>query len=468
MGTIVDPSFIGTTSIEPLVFSINDTPALRIQYSASPGGIQPSLVAGYSSNRIDAFVRGSVIAGGGALGASNSISGDLNTSFNVISGGANNHISNCREAVIAGGADNRISADADHSMIAGGLDNAIGPNAFGSFAAGTRAKANHPGTFVWADSQNADFASTGNNQFLIRAAGGVGIGTANPGARVEVAGNTFLESALRHRSSNNGNTNVWDIGQRVISSSDNYLSFENNGTPQLALRNTGQVGIGTTSPEGDLHIRGNSATGSLIVTPNAANSQSQVLLCENTSASFGMILRYAGGDADNPLHFIGWNGDSEGSPLVTIERTGGGNVGIGVSNPTEKLEVAGNITATGTINGSSDRNRKENFETIDVQAVLERVAAMPIQRWNYIGEETPHLGPVAQDFHGAFGVGLDDKHISMVDADGVALAAIQGLNEKLEVRSQNAEVALRELRRENAALKARLERLERSITQSAR
>jgi len=50
----------------------------------------------------------------------------------------------------------------------------------------------------------------------------------------------------------------------------------------------------------------------------------------------------------------------------------------------------------------------------------------------------PHIGPVAQDFYGAFQVGVDDKHISMVDADGVALAAIQGLNQKLE--RENAEL----------------------------
>jgi hypothetical protein len=55
-----------------------------------------------------------------------------------------------------------------------------------SFAAGRRAKANHTGTFVWADSTNADFASTGANQFLIRAAGGVGIGTNSPDARLDV------------------------------------------------------------------------------------------------------------------------------------------------------------------------------------------------------------------------------------------------------------------------------------------
>ena len=64
-----------------------------------------------------------------------------------------------------------------------------------------------------------------------------------------------------------------------------------------------------------------------------------------------------------------------------------------------------------------------------------------------------HIGPMAQDFHAAFGVGADDKHIATVDADGVALAAIQGLNQKVE-----GEVTA--LRAENAALKQRLEKIE--------
>jgi hypothetical protein len=58
-----------------------------------------------------------------------------------------------------------------------------------SFAAGRRAKANHPGTFVWADcSVDTDFASTGDNQFLIRASGGVGIGTTTPTEMLDVSG----------------------------------------------------------------------------------------------------------------------------------------------------------------------------------------------------------------------------------------------------------------------------------------
>ena len=70
--------------------------------------------------------------------------------------------------------------------------------------------------------------------------------------------------------------------------------------------------------------------------------------------------------------------------------------------------------------------------------VLERLAELPMATWNYKAQSKSvrHIGPTAQDFHTAFGVGDDDKHISTVDADGVALAAINGLNEVVKERDQ--------------------------------
>ncbi len=77
----------------------------------------------------------------------------------------------------------------------------------------------------------------------------------------------------------------------------------------------------------------------------------------------------------------------------------------------------------------SDRDAKENYKRINAREVLERVAAMPIMTWNYKAQDSSirHIGPTAQDFMAALGVGEDEKRIATVDADGAALAAIQGL-----------------------------------------
>ena len=84
---------------------------------------------------------------------------------------------------------------------------------------------------------------------------------------------------------------------------------------------------------------------------------------------------------------------------------------------------------------------------------------MPITTWKFKSEDdnVSHIGPVAQDFMAAFGYGGDDDtHITATDADGVALAAIQGLNEKL---TQELDAKQAEIDRLNAKFSSLEERL---------
>ena len=110
----------------------------------------------------------------------------------------------------------------------------------------------------------------------------------------------------------------------------------------------------------------------------------------------------------------------------------------------------------------SDRNAKENFAPVNAREVLEKVASLPLSTWNYKSQAPAirHIGPMAQDFKAAFGLGESDTGITGVDADGVALAAIQGLNQKLEQK----ETEITELKTDNEELKKRLEALERQLS----
>jgi hypothetical protein len=83
----------------------------------------------------------------------------------------------------------------------------------------------------------------------------------------------------------------------------------------------------------------------------------------------------------------------------------------------------------GTWTCSSDRNVKDNFAPVDGVAVLNTLADLPIETWNFNTQDAGirHMGPMAQDWYAAFGLGEGNTTISAVDADGVALAAIQGL-----------------------------------------
>jgi hypothetical protein len=105
----------------------------------------------------------------------------------------------------------------------------------------------------------------------------------------------------------------------------------------------------------------------------------------------------------------------------------------------------------------SDRNAKHAILPIDPDAILARVVSLPISAWSYneLEPSARHIGPMAQDFHEAFGVGSTDTCIPTVDANGVALAAIQALYGRVERLDQESRV----LREQNAVLLREVEGL---------
>ena len=124
---------------------------------------------------------------------------------------------------------------------------------------------------------------------------------------------------------------------------------------------------------------------------------------------------------------------------------------------------SGNVSAQ-SFTTTSDRNTKEQFRPVNTRAILSHLASIPIQTWTFKQDDcgVQHIGPMAQDFYGTFQVGPDDKHIATVDAEGVAFAAIQGLNEI--VQEQNAELAAKA--KEIDALEKRLDQIEKTLKQT--
>lgn len=105
----------------------------------------------------------------------------------------------------------------------------------------------------------------------------------------------------------------------------------------------------------------------------------------------------------------------------------------------------------------SDRNIKENFSDVDEQEILRKVANLNIEHWNYNDREQNirHIGPMAQDFMAAFNVGDSDRHIHMVDANGVNMAAIKALNTRLEEK----DVQIQTLQEQLGEVMKRLDKL---------
>jgi hypothetical protein len=467
--------------------------------AANVSGGPNSTVGGGSSNR--ALGISSVIGGGennNAGGENTLIAGGINNivdgNATVVSGGSENNSSGDHGfigggqgnltsgygAVVSGGVGNH--ATADYSVVPGGNQNlASGPY---GFAAGNRAQALHQGSFVWADSQAAVSASTGSDQFLVRARGGMGIGTASPQAQLNVNGTTRIDAANVgysegltlnfptnmpgggyggihfHNTGAGGayssSTIKWGIFYNYapeFGTANKGLAFvQDNANTRLFISTNGNVGINRTIPQTAMDVNGEIRWGKTN------------LLSINQTGS--IELGDSGGSSTTP--FIDFHYGVVGSQDYNVRIINDATTQLAIyasSSPTPmaRFTTAG-LTVNGTFVSTSDRNAKENFQPLSTREVLDKVSALPITRWNYKNDPaTPHVGPMAQDFYGAFGIGPDDKHIATVDEGGVALAAIQGLNEKVETRNHRSESRIEKLEAENTELKARLEKLERLI-----
>ncbi|HVM47813.1 MAG TPA: tail fiber domain-containing protein [Candidatus Acidoferrum sp.] len=111
----------------------------------------------------------------------------------------------------------------------------------------------------------------------------------------------------------------------------------------------------------------------------------------------------------------------------------------GAGNPTAGASLAPGGTAWGVL---SDRKVKKDFAPVDGKAVLDKLASVPVQQWHYQWESSagaPNIGPMAQDFMQAFYPGRNDTCITTLEFDGVELAAIQGLDQKLKEKDAEIE-----------------------------
>ena len=118
-------------------------------------------------------------------------------------------------------------------------------------------------------------------------------------------------------------------------------------------------------------------------------------------------------------------------------------------------------TGSGSWSTLSDRFAKTGFISVNQQEILELVVDLPITTWRYLGENEPiqHIGPMSQDFYRAFGFGEDARYISMVDADGVSFAAIQGMFKII----QQQEALIQDQGSRLKDIETRLEEVERVI-----
>ncbi len=332
-------------------------------------------------------------------------------------------------------------------------------------------------------------AGAGNHSLFVEDSGDVGVGTSTPAVRVHLADGDSPTVRLEQNGTSGWTPQTWDVAGNETNF---FIRDATNGstlpfrirpaapTNSLLIDAGGAVSVGTASPASgakfhvetgggavdDFVVTGDSKIGIGTNSPDAAthahivHGSGNALRLEETRAGTpdNFIAWYdAGGRTGflghpNPANNQMWMANEAGESLVLS--TNGSTAHVVV-------DTSGNVTTTGTVNGVSDRNAKEAIVPVDTGKMLEKVLGLPISEWSYKGDDPSvrHVGPMAQDFRAGFGLGKDDKTISFHDPAGVALAAIQGLNEVVEAK----DLRIEQLEERNRELEARIGRIERAM-----
>ncbi len=286
-------------------------------------------------------------------------------------------------------------------------------------------------------------AGASTNSIFVDSTGRVGFRTSTPVLDLHVS--TSNTPAIRLEQTNAGGftAQTWDIGANEANffvrdvTGGSKLSFRiRPGAPtsSVDISADGDVGIGTGSPDTKLHIEGSDG-----------DTQLKVEETNGTVASRTVAALVNNGEVR--LNFLSTNTAANWeliSGTQFIVNRGGSGVNEMVINS------GGNVTIAGTLTQNSDRTTKTDISPVDPEAVLAKVAQLPIATWRKIGDTGMHLGPMAQDFAAAFGLGEDDRHVSVIDLAGVSLAAIQALQGQVQVK----DLEIQELQQRLVALEA--------------
>lgn len=300
------------------------------------------------------------------------------------------------------------------------------------------------------------------NSLRIDSGGDVGIGTSNPIVNVHVVEGNTPTTRLQQDGSSGFTPQTWDLAGNEANffirdvTNGSSLPFRiKPGAPDdsIFIASDGSVGIGTGSPQRSVHVIG--PDGKVATFPTSLGAKDAFIFENNGNVNMALVAGSSSGSAlkfyrDGTAGFVGYINYNH-----VVKRM---DFFVESNSSLMKLDSNGDLTLSGSLIQNSDINAKVNVSPVDSQEVLVSLAEIPISTWSYEHDLSGarHMGPMAQDFHEAFELGQDDRHIVPLDVGGAAIAAIQALYQlSLEKDAQIAE-----LQKQNADLEARLERLE--------
>jgi hypothetical protein len=463
-----------------------------------------NVIRGHKENAAAVDVEGAVISGGGRPAFPNRVVGNFGAVGGgegngagdraTVSGGSHNEASGFRSS-IGGGSDN--IARGEHATVAGGTNNSAsatrttvsggchnsashldatiggGSGNIASFThatvgGGTQNTASSLDATVGGGSHNMAGGAYGtvcggSNNLASGFSAAVGGGSGNA-AR---AGSATVGGGLGNRVSDHYGTVGGGLGNRAGNENED-LADAQYPTVAGGIDNTAS-GLGSTVSGGEK----NQASGSFSTIPGGFGNKA------NGHYTFATGHR-ANIDAMHPGTFLYADShdssfDSKAANEFAVRATGGVRFVTGVDTNGDPQGGVKLEPGSGSWSSLSSSGVKANITSVEGQMVLRQLVNLPISTWSYKNQASSirHMGPQAEDFYTTFGLGEDVRHISTIDADGVALAAIQGLHQMVKERedqmiAQQRKIAILELetgiqRDRIADLEGRLAKIEEVI-----
>ena len=297
-------------------------------------------------------------------------------------------------------------------------------------------------------------AGAPSNSLYVDDGGRVGFGTSTPVVELHVKDGDTPTLRLEQDGSSGFTAQTWD----VAGNETNFFVRDVTNSSKLPFRirpsapsnsiyvdTNGDVGMNTSSPDASLHVLRTDGTAQVLVEDASGTTAQRNLLQLSNNGAARMGFEDT---STTDLWRIGLR--SNGTFQVLYANTA---VRVIEAMQNGNVEIAGDVTANSVLL-TSDIDAKENITPVDGQLVLAKLGNVPISTWNFKKDESQarHLGPMAQDFHKAFGLGPDERHVAPLDVASVALAAVKELDQK----AQTKDARIAELEARLAALEALL------------
>jgi hypothetical protein len=384
----------------------------------------------------------------------------------LVGAGAGHRATGARSVIVGGGYN---LASGGWSFIGGG-----GRAGTGSTPAGTDAS-DHIASGNFSTIGGGQGNRTGPDLYSTVGGGASNTASGYSSAVVGGTGNTAsgYASAVAGGTGNTASASYATVGGGFVNPASQYAATVGGGFHNAASASYATVsgGLENTASKTSATVAGGESNTASGVYSFAAGHAAKA--DEDNCALFGLWSTFSDFTCQNVANLFRIGADHGLDVSYSAQLGGGGTrfvyIGDFYANDTLRAWNGAHLTDGGAWTNGSDRNSKENFAPIDTREILARAVALPVMQWSYKAEPgIKRIGPMAQDFYAAFGLGADDKGISTVDESGVALAAIQGLNAKVE--EQRREISeLRDrvsvtesLRAEMMVLKATLAELQRT------